>query len=223
MDDTKTNPDLGLKVHLSLVAEGLETPGVQEDFSFDEDSIKNIEYHFDKIMKVLGLDLTDDSLKDTPQRVAKMFINEIFWGLQVNKFPKCTVIENKMKYNEMVTERRIPVNSFCEHHFVAISGSAIVSYIPDKYILGLSKLNRIVDYFSRRPQVQERLTEQIYHATSLILGTENVAVMIKAQHFCVKCRGVSHQDCDTITTKLGGKYLLPSARNEFMTSNLISN
>jgi GTP cyclohydrolase I len=168
-------------------------------------------------MKTMGLDLNDDSLTDTPKRVAKMYVNEIFWGLDYDAFPKCTTVDNKMKYDEMVVERNVNVQSNCEHHFVIIDGLATVGYIPKQKVLGLSKINRIVEYFSKRPQIQERLTEQVYHALSYILETENVAVVIDAQHYCVKSRGVEDVGSSTVTSKLGGCFKSdPAVRAEFM-------
>lgn len=215
---TKTDPDLGLKVHQHLVECGVETPTKSAGNIIDrKGKIEVIEQLFAQIMTALGLDLTDDSLAETPKRVAKMYVNEIFWGLDYEAFPKCTTVENKMQYDEMVIERNINVQSNCEHHFVVIDGLATVAYIPKSKVLGLSKINRIVEYFSKRPQIQERLTEQIYHALSFILETENVAVVIDAQHYCVKSRGVEDTGSSTITSKLGGCFKSdPSVRLEFM-------
>jgi len=213
---TKTDPELGQKVHQHLVAMGVETPTVPLDID-RKTKIEVIETHFSQIMRVLGLDLDDDSLIDTPKRVAKMYVNEIFWGLDYEAFPKCTTVDNKMKYNEMVVERNVNVQSNCEHHFVVIDGLATVAYVPKDKVLGLSKINRIVEYFSKRPQIQERLTEQIYHALQFILETDNVAVMIDAQHYCVKSRGVEDAGSSTVTSKLGGGFKTdPALRNEFL-------
>nr|ABL97166.1 GTP cyclohydrolase I [uncultured marine bacterium EB0_49D07] len=215
-DKTKTDPVLGQKVHEHLISVGVETPVVDNGLSRKE-KIEKIEGHFDQIVSTLGLDLRDDSLTDTPKRVAKMYVNEIFWGLDYDAFPKATVVENKMQYNEMVVEKGVSVQSYCEHHFVNIDGLATVAYVPNKKVLGLSKMNRIVEYFSRRPQIQERLTEQIYHALSFILETENVAVMIDAKHFCVKSRGVEDTQCSTVTSRLGGSFKAhPEVRAEFL-------
>ncbi len=218
---TKTDPQLGLAVHSHLKAAGVETPGVGNPvaakFSDRKDRIAFIEEKFKDIMEALGLDLSDDSLAETPKRVAKMYVNEIFWGLDPEAFPKCTTVENKMKYDEMVIERNVNVQSNCEHHMVVISGFATVAYIPNEKVLGLSKINRIVEYFSKRPQIQERLTEQIYYALEYILNTENIAVVINAQHFCVKSRGVEDVGSSTITSKLGGCFKTdPAVRAEFM-------
>ena len=215
-DKTKTDPVLGQKVHEYLVSVGVETPVIDNGLSRKE-KIENIQGNFDEIVTTLGLDLKDDSLMDTPKRVAKMYVNEIFWGLDYDAFPKVTVVDNKMKYNEMVVEKGISVQSYCEHHFVNIDGLATVAYIPNNKVLGLSKMNRVVEYFSRRPQIQERLTEQIYHALSFILETENVALTIDAKHFCVKSRGVEDTECSTITSRLGGNFKAhPEVRAEFL-------
>ena len=213
---TKTDPALGQKVHEHLVSVGVETPVIDNGLSRNE-KIDKIQSHFNEIVTTLGIDLKDDSLTDTPKRIAKMYVNEIFWGLDYDAFPKATVVENKMNYNEMIVERNISVQSNCEHHFVVIDGLATVAYVPNKNVLGLSKINRIVEYFSKRPQIQERLTEQIYHALSFILETENVAVMVDAQHYCVKSRGVEDTGSSTITSRLGGNFKdYPEVRAEFL-------
>ena len=215
-DKTKADPALGQKVHEYLVSVGVETPVIDNGLSRKE-KIQKIEDNFDEIVTTLGLDSKDDSIKDTPKRVAKMYVNEIFWGLDYASFPKITVVENKMQYNEMIVEKGISVQSFCEHHFVNIDGLATVAYIPKNKVLGISKMNRIVEYFSRRPQIQERLTEQIYHALSFILDTENVALTIDAKHFCVKSRGVEDTECSTVTSRLGGNFKSqPEVRAEFL-------
>lgn len=215
---TKTDPELGRKVHEHLVRMGVETPKNPNIPQIDrKEKIDIIEKNFENIMRTLGLDLTDDSLMETPKRWGKMAVNEIFWGLDYDAFPKCTTVENKMQYNEMVVERNINVQSNCEHHFVAIDGLATVGYVPRNKVLGLSKMNRIVEYFSKRPQIQERLTEQIFHALQYILDTEDVAVLINASHMCVKSRGVEDTGSSTITVRLGGGFKNdPAARNEFL-------
>ena len=213
---TKTDPELGQKVHLHLVAMGVETPTFQTALD-RKDKIAEIEKSFSHIMQVLGLDLSDDSLMETPKRVAKMYVNEIFWGLDYDAFPKCTTVDNKLHYNEMVVERNVNVQSNCEHHFVVIDGLATVAYVPKQKVLGLSKINRIVEYFSKRPQIQERLTEQIFHTLQFILETEDVAVMIDAQHYCVKSRGVEDTGSSTVTVRLGGGFKTDAAaRSEFL-------
>ena len=213
---TKTDPELGAKVHEYLVQMGVETPTKNNPLDRKE-KIDVIEAHFSGIMRALGLDLEDDSLMDTPKRVAKMYVNEIFWGLDYEAFPKCTTVANKMNYDEMVVERNVNVQSNCEHHFVIIDGLATVAYVPYHKVLGLSKINRIVEYFAKRPQIQERLTEQVFHALCYILETDNVAVMIDAQHYCVKSRGVEDTGSSTVTTKLGGGFKTDAAaRAEFL-------
>lgn len=217
LNKQKCDPVLGQKVREHLISLGLETP-LNDNGMSTKDKIASIEADFHKIMTTLGLDLNDDSLIDTPKRVAKMYVTEIFYGLDADTFPKCTAVGNKMKYNEMVVERNINVQSNCEHHFIVISGNATVAYIPKDKVLGLSKMNRIVEYFSKRPQIQERLTSQIYHALSYILETDNVAVVIDAEHYCVKSRGVEDTGSSTITSHLGGVFKDdPSTRAEFMT------
>lgn len=211
----KTDPELGLRVHEHLVKMGVETPSIPNKL-IRTDKIHIIEGHFKSIMETLGLDLNDDSLTETPKRVAKMYVNEIFYGLDWEAFPKCTTVENKMQYDEMVVERDVIVQSNCEHHFIIIDGLATVAYVPKHKVLGLSKINRIVEYFAKRPQIQERLTEQIYHALSYILETEDIAVMIDAQHYCVKSRGVEDTGSRTVTSKLGGGFKFkPEVRAEF--------
>ena len=213
---TKTSPDLGKEIHAHLVKCGVETPMSENNLTRTE-KIALIETKFRDIMVALGLDLANDSLEETPNRVAKMFTTEIFWGLDYDAFPKCTTVSNQMKYDEMIVERNINVQSNCEHHFVVIDGLATVGYIPNDKVIGLSKINRVVEYFSKRPQIQERLTEQIYHALQYILGTDSIAVVIDAQHFCVKSRGVEDVGSSTITSKLGGVFKVdPAVRAEFM-------
>ena len=217
---TKTDPELGLEIHKHLVKCGVETPVLDNGISRTE-KIDIIKDKFTDIMNVMGLDLSDDSLQDTPNRVAKMSINEIFWGLDYEAVPKCTAVENKMEYESMVVERNINVQSNCEHHFVVIDGVGTVAYIPNKKVLGLSKLNRVVEYFAKRPQIQERLTEQVFYALQYILDTDHIDVVIDAQHYCVKSRGVEDVGSSTITSKLGGGFKKDKAlRAEFM--NLIA-
>lgn len=212
----KADPELGLQVHEHLVKMGVETPTKPNGLS-RTDKIEIIEAKFNDIMNALGLDLSDDSLTDTPKRVAKMMVGEIFWGLDYEAFPKCTTVDNKMQYNEMVVERNVNVQSNCEHHFVVIDGLATVAYVPKQKVLGLSKINRIVEYFSKRPQIQERLTEQIFHTLQYILDTEDVAVMIDAKHYCVAARGVEDTGSSTVTCRLGGGFKTDAAaRQEFL-------
>lgn len=171
-----------------------------------EEKQKKIAGHFAEIMKTLGLDLTNDSLRNSPDRVARMYVNEMFEGLHDDAFPKITVIENEMHYDQMVLIRDIKTISTCEHHFVTIDGQADVAYIPNKRVIGLSKINRIVRYFSRRPQVQERLTKQVADCLCHILDTQDVAVHIKAKHYCVISRGVEDINSETITTDVRGVF-----------------
>ena len=214
-DATKTDHDLGRYVNRVLKEVGVETP-LLPTTTTNEEKIDEIQTHVTAIMQALGLDLADDSLAETPRRIAKMYVKELMWGLDYHNFPKATVIENKMGYTNMLVERHIKVVSECEHHFCPFIGEAFVAYIPGNKIIGLSKLNRVVEFFSRRPQVQERLTEQIYYTLSELLGTPSVAVVIKAQHTCVKIRGVEDINSDTITSRLGGAFLEKQAlRDEF--------
>ena len=219
----KTDPQLGEQVHQHLLKVGLETPmNYKQVQTPSNKKIENIAGHFTKIMEELGLDLTDDSLIDTPNRVAKMYTHEIFQGLNYDFFPKCTRIENKLGENStsFVLERNINVQSNCEHHFVVIDGKATVAYIPKKTILGLSKLNRIVQFFSKRPQVQERLTEQICETISFITGSDDVAVYIEGVHYCVKSRGIQDVTSSTMTLATRGAFATMNSelRREFLNS-----
>nr|DAG98756.1 MAG TPA: GTP cyclohydrolase I [Herelleviridae sp.] len=218
LDKTKTNPYLGCAVHENLIKIGVESPMVETKLPKHDERLVTITRNVSEIMKALGLDLKDDSLCETPRRIAKMYLNEIFWGLDYNNFPKITTIENKMQYDNVLLERHIKVNSTCEHHFIPMIGEAFIAYLPDKKVIGLSKINRIVEFFSRRPQVQERLTEQIFHTLCMLLETDNVAVLIKAEHTCVKLRGVEDTNSDTLTSRLGGIFFNSPSRNEFYQS-----
>ena len=186
---------------------GLETPMKKDAFKLsDGDKKKKIAVLFEEIMDVLGLDLTDDSLKGTPERVAKMYIDEIFSGLNPKNKPKVALFDNKYQYNQMLVEKDITFYSNCEHHFVPIIGKAHISYISSGKVIGLSKLNRIVQYYAKRPQVQERLTNQIAEELKGILGTEDVAVIIDAKHLCVSSRGIKDDTSATVTTFYGGAF-----------------
>lgn len=213
--------ELGAKVKAHLTSIGIETPmnplnPPLQYYSTDAYKKERIEFNIREIMTILGLDLNDDSLVDTPKRVAKMYVDELFSGLDYKNFPKCTVIDNKMD-SELVVVKGIEVSSSCEHHLVTIDGVAHVAYIPKQKVLGLSKINRIVGFFSRRPQVQERLTNQIWHALNFILDTDDIAVYIDATHYCVKARGVRDSNSSTVTNKLGGRFFEdPALRGEFM-------
>lgn len=190
-------------VQNALLSRGLETPLIENNLSAEEKYLR-IKTLMTDIVSTLGLDLSDDSLAETPHRIAKMYVNEVFSGLDYTNFPKISVIENKMQVDEMVKVSDINLTSTCEHHFITIDGSATVAYIPDNKIIGLSKINRIVRFFAQRPQVQERLTQQILVALQTLLETDNVAVSIHAIHFCVKSRGVMDVNSETSTTALGG-------------------
>lgn len=194
----------------------LPTPMIQTGLSNDA-KIEKITEKFGEIMQILGLDLDDDSLRETPLRVAKMYVKEVFGGLDPAEFPKMTVIENKMKYDQMIVVQNISCRSFCEHHFLPIDGFATVAYIPNKKVIGLSKINRVVQYFGRRPQVQERLTKQIADCLQYILGTSHVAVHINAKHYCVVMRGIEDTTSTTSTADLRGHFKSrQETREEFL-------
>ena len=207
----KKNPGLepaalspeAILVRNTLIEHGLETPMIDTGLSPDQ-KYQRIRGLMADVVETLGLDLRDDSLAETPHRIAKMYVHEIFSGMDYNQFPKLSLIENKMGANEMVKIREIDLTSTCEHHFVTIDGVAKVAYIPKDKIIGLSKINRIVRFFGQRPQVQERLTRQILVALQALLSTEDVAVNIDATHYCVKSRGVMDTNSQTSTTALGG-------------------
>ena len=215
----KNDPSLGKEVHAYLVKQGLETPMTDQVKQSAEKKIAAITDSFSDIMVELGLDTTDDSLMDTPKRVAKMYVNEIFYGLNYDYFPKCTAIENKMSnQGSFVLEKNINVQSNCEHHFVVIDGLATLAYLPKKKVLGLSKLNRIVQFFAKRPQVQERLTEQIRATIQYVAQTDDVAVYVDAKHWCVKSRGIQDQTSSTVTLSVGGVFATKDSeiRKEFL-------
>jgi GTP cyclohydrolase I len=195
----------------------LETPLRDDAFELDDEiKIELIEKHFKEIMLILGLDMTDDSLKGTPHRVAKMYVQEIFSGLNPQNAPKAKLFENKYQYKNMLVEKQISFHSTCEHHFVPIIGKAHIAYIPSGRVVGLSKLNRIVTYFAQRPQVQERMTIQIVNMLKEVLHTDDVAVVIEADHLCVASRGVKDVTSNTITSEYSGKFLNASTRDEFL-------
>lgn len=201
-DASELSPE-ALKVRNALVHHGLETPMIETGLD-KKQKYKRIRELMHEVIETLGLDLADDSLSETPHRIAKMYVEEIFAGLDYREFPKLSLIENKMGANEMVKIRDIDLTSTCEHHFVTIDGTAKVAYIPEQKIIGLSKINRIVQFFGQRPQVQERLTRQVLIALQTLLETENVAVSIDATHYCVKARGIRDSNSQTSTTALGG-------------------
>jgi GTP cyclohydrolase I len=195
----------------------LQTPMKKGAFAMsEEEKMSVIEHKFGEIMDILGLDMTDDSLKDTPRRVAKMFVQEIFSGLNPANKPAISLFENKYEYRQMLVERDIKLHSFCEHHFLPIYGKAHVGYFANGKVIGLSKLNRIVEYYSKRPQVQERLTMQIAAELKRVLKTDDVAVYIDAKHMCVQSRGVEHEASSTVTSDFSGKFLNENVRREFL-------
>ena len=210
--------DAAKKVQEALLARGIETPMTATASTMSSEERKEkIEFHMREILQSIDLDLTDDSLAETPARIAKMYVDEIFSVLDYTQFPKMTMIDNKMGCDEMVRVKNISVTSTCEHHLVTIDGRATVAYLPDKKVIGLSKINRIVRFFAQRPQVQERLTRQILVALQTLLETDNVAVRIEATHYCVKSRGVMDANSETTTTALGGQFKKNAAtRAEFL-------
>ena len=198
-------------------ASSVETPLRSDAFDkTDDEKIAAIEPHFRAIMEVLGMDLNDDSLRGTPLRVAKMYVKELFQGLNPANMPSMTLFENKFQYNEMLVEKNINFYTNCEHHFVPFFGKAHVAYISSGKVIGLSKLNRLVEYFSKRPQVQERLTMQIGKALQTVLQTQDVAVMMDAKHLCVSSRGVKDDSSNTITSFFGGKFQEENTKLEFL-------
>ena len=199
------------------VSTSVDTPMREDAFVLtDAEKIHAIEKHFRSIMEIMGLDLNDDSLKGTPKRVAKMYIKEIFSGLNPANKPTVALFENKYKYNEMLVEKNISFYSNCEHHFVPIIGKAHLAYISNGKVIGLSKLNRLVQFYAKRPQVQERLTMQIGTDLQKVLGTEDVAIVIDAKHLCVASRGVEDDTSSTITAFYGGKFKEEKTKNEFL-------
>lgn len=196
---------------------GIDTPLRKDAFELsDKEKMDKIAYHFGEIMHTLGLDLTDDSLKGTPQRVAKMYVQEIFSGLNPANKPKIALFDNKYKYQQMLVEKDISFYSNCEHHFVPIIGKAHIAYVGKDKVIGLSKLNRIVQHYAKRPQVQERMTMQIAEELKQVLQTEHVAVVIEAKHLCVSSRGVNDDTSATVTSYYGGKFLNEQTKQEFL-------
>jgi len=205
-------------VQQQLLSLGLETPLTDHNMD-SEEKYERIKGLMTEVLGTLGLDLTDDSLTETPHRIAKMYVYEVFSGLDYTNFPKISMIENKMGVEEMIKVKDISLVSSCEHHFVTIDGVAKVAYIPSAKIIGLSKINRLVRFFAQRPQVQERLTQQILIALQTLLETDNVAVTINATHYCVKSRGVMDVNSATETTALGGTFKTNErTRAEFLAS-----
>jgi GTP cyclohydrolase I len=208
--------DEAAKVRDALIAKGIETPMKSVGLSLDLRR-KEIEKHMREVLQLIGLDLTDDSIEETPVRMAKMYLDEIFTGMDYANFPKITNIRNRMKVSEMVLVNDITLTSTCEHHFVTIDGKVSVAYYPKDWVIGLSKINRVVAFLAQRPQVQERLTEQILTALQTILQTDDVAVYVKATHFCVKCRGIKDTNSYTVTSAFGGVFLEDrETRKEFL-------
>lgn len=221
LDKSKCNPELGKKIHDHLVSLGCETPLSDNRSSYKVRQAR-LETSFTRIMENMNLDLEDDSLQDTPKRVAKMFLYETCWGLDYDNFPKITAVENKAHYHDLLVER-VSIQSLCEHHWVYFGTShnpselgCWIAYIPKDKVLGLSKLNRVAEFFSRRPQIQERLTKQIAESLKFILETDDVAVVMKAQHFCVLTRGVEDANSYTISSHLSGAFEKPEVRAELM-------
>lgn len=216
MANKSSNPQVDADSIKAMLADVIASPWSDNGLS-DRVKVARITKNMRSVMKTLGLDLEDDSLMDTPKRIAKMYVYELFSGLRPEAFPKITTIQNKMGVDEMVSVNAIRVLSVCEHHFVTIDGFATVAYVPRDKIIGLSKINRIVKYFARRPQVQERLTRQIADTLVRLLDTPDVAVHIKAKHYCVISRGVEDTSSETTTTDLRGIFRQDSsARSEFL-------
>lgn len=200
----------------SHVATSIETPLLPTAFDkSDEEKIEKIKYHFKMIMNELGLDLSDSSLSGTPYRVAKMYVKELFYGLDPNKKPKISIFENKYSYKKMLVEQNINIDSACEHHFLPITGQAHIGYFPQDKVIGLSKINRLVDYYSHRPQVQERLAIQILNDLQEMLGTKDVIVAVSAKHLCVSSRGIKDKNSVTTTLEYGGCFEEKANREEF--------
>ena len=209
------------KEHIEIVGDNhissnVETPLREDAFlKSDNAKIESIQHYFSKIMEELGLDLTDDSLSGTPYRFAKMYVKELFYGLNPKNKPKLSVFENKYEYKKMLIEQNITIDSSCEHHFLPITGHAHIAYMPKDKVIGLSKINRLVDYYSHRPQVQERLSLQILKDLQGILNTKDVIVMITAKHLCVSSRGIKDKDSFTTTIEYDGEFNKPEIRSEF--------
>lgn len=216
----KADSELGWKVHKHLLDIGLETPIVDSiKTRTDEQKIDDIKPHVRQILQILGLDLNDDSLMETPKRVAKMYVKDLFWGLDYSKFPKCTTVENKMAApDEFVLVKDITAHSTCEHHLVTIDGNVSIAYVPKDKVLGISKLARVASFFLARPSVQERTTHQICEALKYVLGTEDVCVYMNAVHYCMKSRGIQDSSASTITMAASGVFAGANStlRGEFL-------
>ena len=195
----------------------IETPLVSDAFvKTDEEKIKEIEIYFKGIMKTLGLDLSDDSLKGTPHRFAKMYVKELFSGLNPKNKPSTSVFENKYEYNKILIEKNITFSSACEHHFLPIVGTAHVGYVSSGKVIGISKINRIVEYYGKRPQVQERMTIQVYNELKKTLESDDVIVVVDAEHLCISTRGIKDRTSSTVTMEYGGVFNEPTKRDEFL-------
>ena len=217
MKSEKITPPEHIDLDDDHLSASLETPLRPDAFDLsEEEKISRIEKDVENILQTLGMDLTDDSLKATPKRVAKMFVKEIFGGLHPDRRPSLSTFDNKYKYNEMLVEKNITLYSTCEHHLLPIVGKAHVAYISNGTVVGLSKMNRIVDYYAKRPQVQERLTRQIVNELQRVLGTKNVACVIDAKHLCVNSRGIRDISSSTVTGEFGGEFKEESKKNEFL-------
>jgi len=211
------NEDSSDEIGNNHIGSSDQTPLRKNAFDLsDDEKIELIKKDVENILTTIGMDLTDDSLKGTPNRVAKMFVKELFSGLNPNKKPSSSTFENKYKYNEMLVEKNITVYSTCEHHLLPIVGRAHIAYISNGTVVGLSKMNRIVDYYSKRPQVQERLTIQIVKELQKVLNTDNVACIIDAKHLCVNSRGIRDIESSTVTAEFGGKFKEEITRREFL-------
>lgn len=215
MNSENTILDMIGEDHIST---SLETPLREDAFDINDDrKIELIQNHFKEIMHILGLDLSDDSLSGTPHRVAKMYVKEVFSGLNPANKPETKLFQNKYEYNEMLIEKDITLYSYCEHHFVPIVGKVHVAYISSGQVIGLSKINRLVQYYAKRPQVQERLTNQIAEGLKQALQSDNVAVIVDATHLCVSSRGIKDTNTSTITSHYSGKFQTESTKLEFIT------
>ena len=215
--DSKMNDETVDSIGDNHIATSATTPLREDAFEIsDQEKIDKIQESVKDILHTLGMDLTDDSLKGTPTRVAKAFVNELFMGLNPKNMPKASTFENNYNYGEMLVEKNIVVYSTCEHHLLPIVGRAHVAYISDGKVIGLSKMNRIVEYFSKRPQVQERLTMQVVQAMQEALGTQDVACVIDAKHLCVNSRGIKDIESSTVTAEFGGKFKEKATKREFL-------
>jgi GTP cyclohydrolase I len=211
------NADFQDEIGDNHIATNAQNPVRKDAFAIsDDEKIERIKKDVENILSTLGIDLTDDSMKGTPNRVAKMFVKELFGGLNPSKKPKASTFENNYKYGEMLVEKNITLYSTCEHHLLPIIGKAHVAYISNGRVIGLSKMNRIVEYYAKRPQVQERLTMQIVQELQIALGTEDVACVIDAKHLCVNSRGIKDIQSSTVTSEFGGKFKTEQTRREFL-------